>query len=263
MTTLLFVRDERGAVSLFEARDLSIAYGAADESGAPSPRLDGVSFGLERGRIYDLVGPSGAGKSMLIRACAQMMDIEGGGLLLDGVSSDAMPVREWRRRVCLVPQHASLVAGSVRDNLLLPWTLKVNRDRRPPAEAELEALLDAALLDVSLDRDAAKLSGGQAARVALLRAFAARPQVLLLDEVDAALDDASAQAVGALTAETLGRESACLRIRHRPPDGRAFGTFRLEGGRLTYAEAGRDGRSARGEASDGNSATLPGEGGGA
>lgn len=247
-------------MSLFEAEDLTIAYaaegspasaaGAADAADAtsavgaadPAARLPGISFNLERGRIYDLTGPSGAGKSMLIRACAQMMAIEAGRLLLDGAASGTLSPQEWRRRVCLVPQHASLVGGSVRDNLLLPWTLKVNRDRKPPADSELQALLDAALLDVPLSRDAAKLSGGQAARVALLRVFATKPQVLLLDEVDAALDDASAQAVGTLTAQVVGHDATCLRIRHRAPDGRAFGTFHLEGGCLSYAEGSHAGQ---------------------
>lgn len=247
-------------MGLFEARGLSVAYGAADDPGVAPMRLDAVSFSLERGRIYDLTGPSGAGKSMLIRACAQMMAVEGGCLLLDGVASDAMAVQEWRRRVCLVPQHASLVAGTVRDNLLLPWTLKVNRSRPLPTDGELRALLDAALLDVSLDRDGAKLSGGQAARVALLRVFAAKPEVLLLDEVDAALDDASAQAVGALTAEVVGQEATCLRIRHRSPDGRAFGTFHLEGGCLSYAEGGRGRMPEAVPASEGPVAASPNSG---
>ncbi len=225
---------------LFEACDLSVAYvGGGD--GAPV-RLAGVSFGLEAGAVYDLTGPSGAGKSMLLRACARMMPLAAGRLLLDGTEGDALTCQEWRRRVCLVPQRASLVPGTVRDNLLVPWALKVNRGRPAPSDAQLAQLMDAALLDVPLDRDAARLSGGQAARVALLRAFATRPPVLLLDEVDAALDDESARAVGALTASVAAEGATCLRIRHRPPDGFARGIFRLEGGRL------RPGLGAEGDA---------------
>ncbi len=219
---------------LFEACDLSVSY-AGDGQAAPV-RLEGVSFGLDVGSVYDLTGPSGAGKSMLLRACAQMMPLAGGCLLLDGADSETFTCQEWRRRVCLVPQRASLVPGTIRDNLLLPWSLKVNRGRPTPSDLQLQQLLKAALLDVPLDRDAAKLSGGQAARVALLRVFATRPPVMLLDEVDAALDDESAQAVAALTVSLVAEGATCFRIRHRPPDGFAQGVFHLESGRLSYEE---------------------------
>ena len=90
------------------------------------------------------------------------------------------------------------------------------------------------------------LSGGQAARVALLRAFATRPRVLLLDEVDAALDDESARAVGRLTKSLVDDRMACLRIRHRAADGVACGTFSLRDGALSYASrADADGEGTR------------------
>lgn len=219
-------------MALFEARGLCVSYEMADEPGGPAPRLENISLCLERGRIYDLTGPSGAGKSMLLRACAQMMAVQSGTLALNGEDSSAFSFQEWRRRVSLVPQHASLVKGTIRDNLLLPWTLRVNRGAQPPSDEELQGLLDAAALGVTLDRDAAKLSGGQAARVALVRTFATKPDVLLLDEVDAALDDASADAVGELTERMAAAGAACLRIRHRASDGRAAEIFRLERGIL-------------------------------
>lgn len=139
--------------------------------------------------------------------------------------------------MCLVPQKPSLVAGTVRDNLLLPWRLKVRAGEAPPADDALRELLRYAELDdVGLDRDVSQLSGGQQARVALLRAFATRPAVLLLDEVDAALDDESACAVGRLTKALVGTRMTCLRIRHRAADGFASGTFSLRGGALSYAD---------------------------
>lgn len=208
------------------------------------PLVRDASFSLEAGTIYDLVGPSGAGKSTLLRACALMLARDAGGLFLDGRPASAFKPVEWRRRVCLVPQQSALVAGSVRDNLVLPWKLKVNAGTRPPADDELEDLLEAAgLADVGLARDASQLSGGQAARVALLRAFATRPRVLLLDEVDAALDDASALAVGRLTRRLVDGSATCLRIRHRASDGFASGAFSLAGGELSFAPAiGEGGR---------------------
>lgn len=181
-----------------------------------------VSLSLERGELCDLVGPSGSGKSTLLRACARMLEADAGSMLLDGEPASRFSPAEWRRRVCLVPQKPSLVAGTVERNLLLPWELKVRSGEIPPSPAVLRSMLDeAGLEDVGLDRGVERLSGGQAARVALLRAFAANADVYLLDEVDAALDEESAFQIGLLTARMVSRGRACLRIRHRPPDGLA------------------------------------------
>lgn len=223
-----------GEGPLFEVRGLTVSY---RQEGEPYQPFSGVSLSLEAGRLYDLTGPSGSGKSTVLEACALMIPRAAGELVLAGVPErDFSPV-QWRRRVCLVPQVATLVPGTVGDNLRWPWTLKVNAGSKPPSDDELAALLvKAELGDVPLTRDAAQLSGGQRARVAVLRAFATKPQVLLLDEVDAALDDESALAVGRLTRELVHGEMTCLRIRHRQADGLAHGTFTLADGHLSYAE---------------------------
>ena len=231
-------------MSLFQAEDITVSYLRA---GVRTTLLSGASFSLEAGGVYDLVGPSGSGKSTLLRVCARMLARDGGELFLDGAPSSSFEPVQWRRRVCLVPQQPALVGGTVRDNLLLPWTLSVNAGSAPPADGDFERLLEAAdLHDVELGRNAAQLSGGQAARVALLRAFATRPRVLLLDEVDAALDDESARAVGRLTKSLVDDRMACLRIRRRAADGVACGTFSLRDGALSYASrADADGEGTR------------------
>ena len=118
---------------------------------------------------------------------------------------------------------------------MLPWTFKVRAGEEPPDDAFLKHLLvQAQLSDIALARDVSQLSGGQAARVALLRAFATKPAVLLLDEVDAALDSESAHSIGVLTRALVKDDMTCLRIRHRSADGLATGTFTLKDGRLIY-----------------------------
>lgn len=230
-------------MSLFRVEHIALSY---RREGEAVPLVRDATLELEAGMIYDLVGPSGAGKSTLLRACALMLPRDSGELYLDGRPSSAFKPTEWRRQVCLVPQQAALVAGTVRDNLVLPWKLKVNAGGRPPADDELARLMDAAeLADVGLSRDVSQLSGGQAARVALLRAFATHPRVLLLDEVDAALDDDSALAVGRLTRSLVDARTACLRIRHRASDGFASGTFALADGALSFAPAAEAGEGAR------------------
>lgn len=224
-------------MSLFRAEHISVSYRRGGEA---VPLVRDASFGLEAGCVYDLTGPSGSGKSTLLRACALMLARDGGEFFLDDRPSSAFKPVEWRRQVCLVPQQSALVVGTVRDNLVLPWKLKANAGSAPPGDDELERLLEAVELDdVGLSRDASQLSGGQAARVALLRAFATRPRVLLLDEVDAALDDDSALAVGLLTRRLADERTTCLRIRHRTSDGFASGVFALDGGTLSFSPAGK------------------------
>lgn len=220
--------------ALFRVEDMTVSYPRAS---GRARLFAGLGFALDEATIYDLVGPSGSGKSTLLRACALMIERESGRLYLGGESSSDMPVTQWRKRVCLVPQKPSLVSGTVRDNLVLPWTLKVRADESAPRDGELADLLAKAELgDVELERDVSQLSGGQLARIALLRAFAAKPAVLLLDEVDAALDADSACAIGRLAAALVGTGMTCLRIRHRAADGFAAGTFELKAGSLSYSE---------------------------
>lgn len=222
-------------MALFEATHLKTAY---LRDGEPVSPFDDVSFSLEEGHVYDLTGPSGSGKTTLLRVCARLLPLEGGTLSLDGRSHKEFSPVAWRRQVCIVPQQSSLVPGTIRDNLVLPWTLKVNAGTTPPPDSELSRLLEAVDLgDVELGQEASQLSGGQQARVALLRAFVTKPRVFLLDEVDAALDDDSAHDVGVLTRDMVRQNgSCCLRIRHRPPDGIADATFVLADGVITLSD---------------------------
>ncbi|MEG0758444.1 MAG: ATP-binding cassette domain-containing protein, partial [Raoultibacter sp.] len=153
-------------MTIFEARHLAVSY---PREGASVPLFTDLSFALEEATIYDLVGSSGSGKSTLLRVCALLLERDGGELLLRGESAETMRPTVWRKHVCLVPQKPSLISGTVRDNLVLPWTLKVHAGETSPADAQLANLLaKAGLTDIELNRDISQLSGGQAARVALL-----------------------------------------------------------------------------------------------
>lgn len=220
-------------MALFEAKEVEASYSRAGES---VRLLSAISFTLEEGRVYDLIGPSGSGKSTLLRVCALMMERSGGKLLLQGKESAEFAPTSWRRQVCLVPQIPTLIPSTVRANLVLPWKLKVRAGQAPPDDKALVRLLERAeLSNIELDRDVSQLSGGQVARIALLRAFATKPCVMLLDEVDAALDDESAHAIGRLTHSLVDKGLTCLRIRHRAADGFASGVFRLKEGTLSYS----------------------------
>jgi putative ABC transport system ATP-binding protein len=222
-------------MAVLEAREMQAELTCDD--GSRRRILDGVSLSLAAGEIVDVTGPSGSGKTTLLRALARLLPGATGELTLDSVSAEAIPAQRWRSLVALLPQKPAIVDGDVRANLLLPWTLKIRHGEPRPDETALIAALDrVGLSDVALNREAARLSVGQSARVALIRVLLTSPRVLLLDEPDAALDDDSAAAVGRYAAEHAAAGGAVLRVRHRSADGLATSRFILEGGTLTLVD---------------------------
>lgn len=196
--------------------------------------LDSVDLSLAMGEVVDIVGPSGSGKSTLLTALAWMEPRATGSFLLDGRPREEFGPWSWRVSVALHLQRPALVGATVRESLLVPWSLSVRHDSPAPSTAQLRGLLDeVGLEDVEFDREVDRLSVGQQARVALVRAVAANPRVLLLDEADAALDPDSTHAVSALTKRFVSHaERAVIRVRHRLSDGIADRTLRLDRGRL-------------------------------
>lgn len=215
---------------MLEARGLK--FQVCGDDGGPVAVLDGVDLRVARGEIVDVIGPSGSGKTTLLRALAWLLPGAAGELRLDDEPASAVGAHRWRTKVVLLPQRPAIVSGSVRDNLLLPWRLRVRAGELPPQDARLSTALESLELDVSLERDAAKLSVGQQARVALLRVMLTEPAVLLLDEADAALDEASASAVNRATHTFAASGGAAVRVRHRTDGGVAKRRLRLEGGVL-------------------------------
>ena len=206
--------------------------------------LDGVSLTVESGEIVDVVGPSGSGKSTLLRALARLLPGATGELSIGDSPMTALTASQWRAVVALLPQKPVMLAGTLRDNLLYPWLLGVRRGHARPTDQQLGAGLDRLGVDAALDRDASRLSVGQAARVAFLRTLLTRPKVLLLDEPDAALDDVAADAVAQLTVEFVSEGAtrdgaAVVRVRHHRPDGIASRRLHLEHGRLAAEGAAR------------------------
>ena len=146
-----------------------------------------VSGTLPQNGVLVVRGPSGAGKSTLLRTLARLRPILQGDVWLGGKAMREVPPSLWRRQLHYVPQQPVAFDGTVLDNLLLPYRLRLYRGESPPDRgAVLEAMGELGL--TRPDQDARTLSGGELARVSLLRAVLARPRVLLLDEPTAALD---------------------------------------------------------------------------
>jgi len=158
--------------------------------GGRSPVLSGVSLEIQEGEFLLVMGPSGSGKSTLLRCVNLLEDFGMGEILLDGVSifDEQFARNELYKRVGIVFQAYNLFPHmTVLDNITLAPRRVHRRDRAEAAEhaRELLALFG---LDGFADSYPEQLSGGQQQRVAIIRAMANRPDLLMLDEVTAALD---------------------------------------------------------------------------
>ena len=147
--------------------------------------LDGVSLEVPGGSLTALLGPSGSGKSTLLRVIAGLERADEGDVVLSGEHATALAPQ--KRNVGFVFQHyAAFKHMTVRDNVAFGLTVR----RRPKSEirTRVDELLRLVQLEGLGGRYPAQLSGGQRQRMALARALAPKPQVLLLDEPFGALD---------------------------------------------------------------------------
>ena len=147
--------------------------------------LDDVSVAIPEGSLTALLGPSGSGKSTLLRVIAGLEDPDGGQVLLGDEDVTHQPARA--RGVGMVFQHyAAFKHMTVWDNVA--FGLKIRKRPRADIKQRVHELLELVQLEGLAKRYPAQLSGGQRQRMALARALAVEPQVLLLDEPFGALD---------------------------------------------------------------------------
>lgn len=174
--------------------------------------LDGVTLEVAQGSIVAVLGPSGCGKTTLLRSIAGLLPVAGGSIRIGGreLSGAGATVPPERRGIGWVPQDPSLFPHlSVGENIGFGLRRESQRAARIAELAHLVGLAE------YLDRAPSQLSGGQAQRVSLARALAARPDVVLLDEPFAALDPMLRTALRADVAELLRSQgSTALLVTH-------------------------------------------------
>ena len=146
--------------------------------------LRGVNLEVEKGEIMAVVGPSGSGKSTLLRCLNRLIEMDGGDVFFEGKDIKSLPPVSLRREIVLVHQESAMLQGTVLDNVSYGPALQGEVD---PAHIH-KCLKEAGLPAEFAEKDASKLSGGEKKRVALARALALRPKVLLLDEPTAGVD---------------------------------------------------------------------------
>jgi tungstate transport system ATP-binding protein len=160
----------------FEVEGLQRGYGG-------HWRLDLPTLEVRSGELLAILGPTGAGKSTLLRLLHFLDAPEAGRLLYQGRPISFPAPLEVRRSIGMIFQRPLMLSGSVRDNVAIGLRLRGEREAR-----RVDDLLRRFKLEHLSRREARLISGGEMQRLALARALACRPQVLLLDEPAASLD---------------------------------------------------------------------------
>ena len=169
------------------------------------PVLDGASLELEQGQIGIVLGKNGCGKTTLFKNILGILEPKGGSIAFDGENLVKMPRRERARRIAYVPQHIHFGDLTVFDSVLMGrvsyFGLKASRE---DYEAVEKILGDMQLLDFA-GRSAEALSGGEKQKIAIARAMAQEPKLMIFDEPTGNLDIANEQLI-IREAKKLARE---------------------------------------------------------
>ncbi len=181
------------------------------------PALHDVSFAITPGQKIALVGPSGAGKSTIAHLLLRFIQADSGTISINGTSFDALPHAEWREQIAWVPQHPYLFHATVADNIRLGCP-----------QASLDAVIAAAKLayahdfittlpqqyETMIGERGSRLSGGEAQRISLARAFLKDAPLLILDEATSYLDPAHEAHILAAIARLMQKRTVLI-LAHR------------------------------------------------
>ena len=193
-------------------RDVDFSYAASSR-----PALDGASFNVPAGKTVALVGPSGAGKSTVVSLLLRFLEPQSGAVEVNGMPVSQLDPAAWRERIAWVPQRPYLFAASVAENIRLGRATATDEEVRTAARlAQAHEFIDALPqgYETPLGERGMRLSGGQAQRIALARAFLRAAPLLLLDEPTSQLDAESEDALRVAFAE-LASDRTTLVIAHR------------------------------------------------
>ena len=163
-------------------------------AGAGAPALEDISFVAKSGETIGIIGGTGSGKTTLIHLIPRFYDIQKGEILVDKIPVDRYPFWQLREKVGMVPQHAVLFKGTVRENMR--WGKADATDEEiwealkiAQAKEFVENRLGG--LDSQISQGGANLSGGQRQRLTIARALVGQPEILIMDDSASALDFAT------------------------------------------------------------------------
>ena len=178
--------------------------------------LKGVTLDVMKGEVICIIGPSGSGKSTLIRCINALNDIQSGSIRVEGqeVHAPDLDKLELRKKVGMVFQQYNLFPHKTALENIMMAPLKVLKEPRAEVEQRARALLAKVRLQGKEDSYPGELSGGQQQRVAIARSLAMRPDVMLFDEVTAALDPETVKEV-LVTIKDLAQDGmTCILVTH-------------------------------------------------
>ena len=215
--------------SLLQVRELTKKFG-------DNTILDGIDLNVKQGEVVVLVGPSGCGKSTLLRCINGLEPIQGGEILLDGqkIEKGSKELTKIRQKIGMVFQSYDLFPHlKVIDNITLA-PLKVQKRGKEEAEKEARELLARVGLEDKADSYPRELSGGQKQRVAIVRALIMHPEVMLFDEVTAALDPEMVREVLDVILQLARQGRTMMIVTHEMAFARAIAdrVLFLEGGHI-------------------------------
>jgi polar amino acid transport system ATP-binding protein len=178
--------------------------------------LKGVSLDVKQGEVICIIGPSGSGKSTLIRCINALNEINSGSITVEGieVNDPALDKLELRKNVGMVFQQYNLFPHKTALENVMMAPIKVLKQAPDEVEARARALIKRVNLVGKEDAYPGELSGGQQQRVAIARSLAMNPDVMLFDEVTAALDPETVGEV-LLAIKDLAKDGmTCILVTH-------------------------------------------------
>ncbi len=198
--------------------------------------LDDVSLTVHRGEVIVVVGPSGCGKSTMLRCINALEPTQGGSIEIEGqqISQSSKNLTQLRQKIGMVFQSYELFPHlTVLNNILLAPAKVQKRDKEEVKKEALELLERVGLKDKA-NSFPRQLSGGQKQRVAIVRALCMHPEILLFDEVTAALDPEMVREVLDVMLQLAEQGKTMLIVTHEMQFARAIAdrVIFLEGGKI-------------------------------
>ena len=168
---------------------------------------------LHQGDKIALIGQSGSGKSLLLYALADLLPVSG-HIHYQGTPTAQIPPAQYRSEIALISQNPNLIAGTVLENLQLPYHFKQHQNQVFDKEFHIRQLTALGQSVDLLDKDSEILSGGQRQLVNILRTLQLSPKVLLLDEPTSALDPQTSDQLIELILAWHTAETAFIWVTH-------------------------------------------------